>query len=258
MHWILQENIFKESAYDNLVDVLESAGIPYSVHKVVPFVGELTPVPQLTTENVICFGSYSMRHYAARKGWKPGVFDLEPFDFQQQLKHWDTEMLNWDSVIVPFGQAVVRGEKFIRPTTDSKVFAGRVMGEEEFAEWQKKVCVLEEDDGSSLTSDTLIQVGRTIQIYAEYRFWVVAGQVVCGSLYKRGNQVIYSDQVDQFYYDYVKKMIDIWHPHHAFCIDVCNTHLGPKIVEINTINSSGFYACNIPKLVAALEAHFGE
>lgn len=258
MHWILQDNIFKESAYDNLVDVLQRAGIPHSQHKVVPFVGELMPAPELDTSNVICFGSYSMRHYAKKMGWNPGVFDLEPFDFQQQVKHWDTEMLNWGSEIVLFGEAAVRGDKFIRPTTDSKVFAGRVIGEEEFADWQRKVCVLEEDDGSSLTKNTLIQVCPTIQIYAEYRFWVVRGEIVCASLYKRGDKVVYSDTVDQFYFDYVRQMVDVWCPHDAFCIDVCNTHLGPKIVEINTINSSGFYACNIPKLVAAMEHHFNE
>jgi hypothetical protein len=174
------------------------------------------------------------------------------------MKHWDTEMLNWDSVVVPFGEAKVQGHKFIRPINDSKVFAGRVIDEVEFADWQKKVCVLEEDDGSSLTKDTLIQVGRLMQIYAEYRFWVVGGEIVCASLYKRGDRVVYSDTVDQFYFDYVREMIDKWRPHDAFCIDVCNTHLGPKIVEINTINSSGFYACNIPKLVAALESNFGK
>lgn len=256
MHWILQENIFKESAYDNLIDVLQRMSVPYSVHKVVPFAGELLPEPKLDTNNVICFGSYSMRHYAARKGWTPGVFDLEPFDFTVQMKHWDTQMLNWGSEIVPFERAIVRGHKFIRPTTDSKVFAGHVINEEEFADWQRKVCVLKEDDGSSLTNETLIQVCPLIQIYAEYRFWIVRGEIVCASLYKRGNEVIYSDMVDKFYFDYVREMISMWQPHDAFCIDVCNSHLGPRIVEINTINSSGFYACNIPRLVEAMEYHF--
>ena len=258
MHWILQENIFKESAYDNLTDILQRMDIPYSIHKVVPFVGELVPAPNLDTDNVVCFGSYSMRHYAQKMGWTPGVFDLEPFDFQEQVKHWDTQLLNWGSEVITFGQANVRGHKFIRPTTDSKVFTGRVIDEEEFTDWQRKVCVLGEDDGSSLTKDTLIQVCPLIQIYAEYRFWVVKGKIVCASLYKRGDKVIYSDVVDESYFDYVRQMIDIWQPHDAFCIDVCNSHLGPRIVEINTINSSGFYACNIPKLVSAFEEAFGK
>ena len=61
-----------------------------------------------------------------------------------------------------------------------------------------------------------------------------------------------------------------WQPHDAFVIDVAevpNLHAlrhnldephWLKVVEINTLNSSGFYACNIPKLVMALETAFGD
>lgn len=44
MHWVLQNNIFREEAYDNLVEVLERFDIPYSEHRVIPFVGTLVPV----------------------------------------------------------------------------------------------------------------------------------------------------------------------------------------------------------------------
>lgn len=64
MHWILQNNIFNEDAYTVLEETLQRFGVPYSVHKVVPFVGDLLPEPELTTNNVICMGSYSMRHWA--------------------------------------------------------------------------------------------------------------------------------------------------------------------------------------------------
>lgn len=43
MHWLLQQNLFKESEWENLVSTLERFDIPYSVHKVIPFIGELEP-----------------------------------------------------------------------------------------------------------------------------------------------------------------------------------------------------------------------
>ena len=43
MHWILQNNIFNEAAFDTLVATLERFNIPYSIHKVIPFIGELEP-----------------------------------------------------------------------------------------------------------------------------------------------------------------------------------------------------------------------
>jgi hypothetical protein len=88
MHWILQNNIFSETGWDTLLATLERFGIEHSTHKVVPFVGELEPAPKLGHRNVICFGSYSMRHVARRENWTPGVFDLFEQDFQQQLLRW--------------------------------------------------------------------------------------------------------------------------------------------------------------------------
>ncbi|MEP1610351.1 MAG: hypothetical protein ABJL72_00345 [Roseobacter sp.] len=42
-----------------LSDALDRLEIPYSWHKVVPFIGELTPVPVIRDPNaVVMFGSY--------------------------------------------------------------------------------------------------------------------------------------------------------------------------------------------------------
>lgn len=74
MHWVLQENLFRENEWGNLVSTLERFEIPYSVHKVIPFIGELVPAVEPKNERVVCFGSYSMRHSAKKFGWTPGVF----------------------------------------------------------------------------------------------------------------------------------------------------------------------------------------
>ena len=47
-----------------------------------------------------------------------------------------------------------------------------------------------------------------------------------------------------------------WRPAEAFVLDVCDTPDGIKVVEINTINSAGFYAADVQKLVFALENAF--
>lgn len=260
MHWILQNNLFNEAAYQTLLDTLERMELPYSIHKVVPFVGELVPPPdELTHWNVICMGSYSLRHAADAYKWEPGVFDLEQEDFLVQKQHWGDHMLNADSRVAAFKDVDFEQElMFLRPTQDSKVFAGRVFTKEEFYEWKRKVVVLEEDYGNSLTKDTLIQFCEPKVIYAEYRFWVVKGKIVTKSLYKRGNTVMYSSDVDERFDEYVKARIAEWQPHDAFCIDVCDTPDGIKIVEINTLNSCGFYAADIPKLVQALEDAFND
>lgn len=296
MHWILQDNLFDEAAYQTLLDTLVRFNLPYSIHKVVPMIGgvvegieaapgeylggELIPEPELNHKNVICMGSYSMRHQAKKKIWTPGVFDLEPQTFEVQREKWGRHMLNYFSVVTRFEDAKfpfysicsthLEGDAdcerckagnfaelaFIRPIADSKVFAGAVFERQDFIDWQYKVCELGEDIGTSLTNDTLIQVAEPQVIHAEYRCWVVHGQIVTASLYKRGDRVYYSDEVDQEVLDYAQARVDEWQPHAAFCIDVCQTPNGMKVVEIGTLNSCGFYAANIPKLVMALEDGF--
>ena len=296
MHWILQSNLFKEEAFERLIETLERFNIPHSQHKVVPFVGTLIPVdgapglddidayadPMLAklTGPVICMGSYSMRHSAKKYNWTPGVFDLmEAGSFDNCMKHWGHVMLNADSAVVPFSAASwPAGEKrFIRPTDDSKYFAGKVIEANEFLDWQRNVCVLKLDYGNSLKPDTLIQVARLKKIYAEYRCWVVKGRIITMSLYKRGDTVVYQNmdgELGREARDFANTVLrshdggmDIrmiasnvfgWHPAEAFCLDVCDTSEGWKVVEVNTLNACGFYAANLTSLVLALEQSFNK
>jgi ATP-grasp domain, R2K clade family 3 len=48
-------------------------------------------------------------------------------------------------------------------------------------------------------------------------------------------------------------MVDKYQVADAFVIDVCIANDQLQIVEINNINSAGFYDCNMFKLIEALE-----
>lgn len=253
MHWILQTNLFREPEWDQLVGALTRFRIPHSVHKVVPFIGELVPATAPENDRVVCFGSYSLRHAAVRHGWNPGVYDLFSHDFVAQKAAWGERLLNFDSNVVAFRDARLPEDAFVRPIDDSKYFAGRVFSPEEFHAWQHQVCNLNLDFGTSLTPDTMIQVCVPKPIHAEYRFWIVGGRIVTKSLYKRGHRVVYSPEVDERLDGFVRDAVADWQPHRAFVIDVCDTPDGPRIVEINTLNSAGFYAGDVQKIVLALE-----
>lgn len=266
LHWVLSGNIFNEAAWEELLITLQRFDIPFSEHKVVPFVGELLPDPpaDLNGGNVIVIGPYSMRHIAKKKGWKPGSFDLEPYDFRQQLEKWGEHMLNHDSQVVAFKDAhwTDNEPRFIRPINDSKNFSGKMFEWDEFRDWQRNVVDLNLDYGNSLTSDTLIQLARPKKIFAEYRCWVVKGKIVTISRYKFGWTVAYDNMdggsIGDLVREYAQARVDEWQPLDAFVIDVCDTPDGFKIVEINTINSCGFYACDMQKLVMAIQENFSE
>jgi hypothetical protein len=254
MHWILHDHFFSGGSWEALVATLDRLDLSYSVHAVTPMTGELRPKPALAHQNVVCFGSYSMRHVAAENSWAPGVFDFAANDFAQQRDRWGEHLLNFDSVVSALQEAVIRGERmFVRPTNDSKVFAGRIFTADEFADWRKSVCGRDASAGSSLRPETQIQLSVPKTIHAEYRFWVVKGIPVTQSLYRRGGLAALSNETDERLVDFVQARIQEWVPHETFVMDVCDTDDGIKIVETNTLNSSAFYAADILRLVMALE-----
>jgi ATP-grasp domain, R2K clade family 3 len=257
MHWILQEGFHNEAGWEALIDALERFDLPYSVHHVIPAVGVLVPEPQLTHANVICIGSYSMRHAAARNGWKPGVFDLVAHDFDAQHAHWGEHMLNAGSTVSTIQEARFVGDRmFVRPSRDTKQFSGRVFSADEFGAWRSGICDPAAARQSSLSPDTEVQLSRPVSIQAEYRCWVVGGEIVTQSLYRRGRQVVYSSDVDERVTRFVEHRLAEWLPHEAFVIDACDSELGMKIVELNTLNASAFYAADLQRLVTALEGRF--
>ncbi len=253
MHWIIQENLFNEAEWTQLPATFERFGIPYSIHKVIPFVGELVPEPIPKVEKVICLGSYSMRHTAAKYGWRPGVYDIYDQTFLVQRGEWGERMLNHDSYVIPFKDARLSIDSFMRPIDDSKYFAGRVFTPDEVEDWRHKVVDLGDDYGTRLSGETLVQICQPKIILCEYRYWVVDGKIVTRSGYKRGGRVFYWDAIDSRIDDFVNECISIWQPHDAFVIDVCETPDDLKIVEINTINAAGFYAGNIQSIILSLE-----
>lgn len=253
MRWIIQENLYNETGFHDLLRALDMIGSPYSVHKVVPFSHELIPEPVIQPgERVIVCGAYTMTKIAAREGWSPGAYMNGNFEFEVQVDNWRSLMLNDESYVCRFDQVEKWYEPFfIRPTSDSKVFAGEVMYWEGFCEWRDRVLAL--DWEASLQPDTMVIVSRVKKILKEYRTWVIGGKIVTSSLYKEGNRVLYSTLVPDGVIEFANDCIKRWSPHDAYVLDIADTGDSYRIIEINCLNSAGFYAGNVGKIVQALE-----
>jgi len=253
MYWVLQENICNEEGMDNLFSILKNNEIPHSVHKVIPFIGEL--LPDIEVDNpVICMGSYSLWRVAERKGWTPGVFKIS--GIWDNMIAWQDKMLNYDSILCNFGDEDIRfpGDLFfIRPVADSKDFAGTVMSIKEFKEWQEKVVLLGEDDGSGLRSNTKIIISSPKNISKEIRYWIVDGRIVTSSYYVLGGKKSVKLPPDEESNVLVKWAIEKHQPNRAFVIDTAFSNGEWKIVETNCFNAAGFYNADISRIVAAIE-----
>jgi hypothetical protein len=258
MHWVLQDNVFGEEGWDSLVVYLTRFGIPFSCHKVIPFVGDLLPEPVVPDgENVIVMGSYSMALYAQKMGWTPGSFANDNHEFQVQLAHWGDEMVNATAEVLPYHMLEERTTPFfIRPVDDTKSFPGTVMDWQEYCEWRDRILALEPEDNSLINEETMVMVSPLVKIYREYRLWVVDGEIVTASLYKEGTRVRYDDTVEGRVLMYAAQFVgpNQWQPARAYCLDIFDTEHGLKIGEVNNINSAGFYKADMQKLVYALES----
>jgi len=282
MHWILQNNIYSEEGFEALTTALERCGLTYSVHKAVPFVGELDPDPVIPEgARAIVMGSYSMARHAVKRGWKPGAF-LDNLDFEIQRQHWGERMFNFDARVYPFAQVPFQEKPFfLRPVGDSKAFTGWVTDWGEYTKFRDGVIRLPETADpindplgiNLLTVDTPVMVCPKKEIYSETRTWIVndspgynkedrglamrlGHRVVTASGYKVGTIKRYTppEMVDKRITDFAHECAQIWAPNDAFVLDVADTPDGLKIMEVNNLNSAGFYKGDMNKLVMALES----
>jgi hypothetical protein len=255
MHWILQNNIWKEEGRYELEEALGQLRIPYSIHRL-DARDQLVPAPHVREKHVIAMGSYALRKAAAEHGWNPGIFDLEGRDFVLQRQHWGCHLLNHDARQQAFRDVQFREarELFIRPIGDSKVFNGAVYTKLDFLRWRADIYANPGDGLTRVSLDTPVLTCSPKQILAEYRYWIVAGRIATRSLYRRGGRLISSPEVDPRIDIFAVARAKEWQPHEAFVLDVCETPEGLRIVEINTVNRAGIYAGNVWNLVTAVEA----
>jgi hypothetical protein len=166
-------------------------------------------------------------------------------------------MLNGDGHVINFGDKVPFDDEyfFARPTLDSKVFTGKVYSQKAWADYTN-LC---EDNNlvKVISKDTQVLVSPAKHIQQEVRCWAVGGKIVTASSYKIGTRIVYTNYDNEYYFvDFAQKMIDKYQPAEAFVIDIALADDKLSVIEINNINSAGFYDCNINKLIESLENHF--
>jgi hypothetical protein len=266
MHWVIQTNIYAEEGFDALIAALKRFELPFTLVKVVPFVGDLEAVEgELPAEgaNAIVMGSYSLARVAKQRGWKPGAF-LDNLDFEIQREHWGKRMLNHDAVITTFDNVQFQREPFFfRPVHDTKAFTGMVIDWGYYENWRDSLRRLPETldpvndplGVNLLTKDTPVMVCSKKEIHSETRFWVINGKPITWSGYKVGTRKRYlpPEYVDTFLQGYVEGTASVWSPNKAYVLDVAMAEDRPRIVEVNNLNSAGWYKADLQKLVHALE-----
>ncbi len=252
MYYIIQKNTFNEPNYINLINAIERNNLSYEIVDVLPFVEDFDFLTN--RKDVFCFGAVKMSRLAKKYDWNPGSLLNENHDYRIYSKYYKDNLLNWDSKIQKFDEPIDIDLFFARPCEDTKTFTGKIFSIQEWNEFKKR-----HNDGkytSSLNSDTAIQISSVKDITKEFRFWIVNGEVITGSLYRMGSWINYSENVDDGALEFCKKMVKIYTLADAFVMDICEVDGDYKIIECGCINSAGFYKANMSKLIESLENYW--
>jgi len=278
MLWIVQRDLWEEAGYVAFIDALDRLDIEYLIIKPIPFTNKILPAdfdsfaqdiseaeePYIdTTQDIMAFGATSLTRIAKARGWYPGTYMNENFTYEKWSEGFGLEnILNPDSIVQPLGEyfdlSDFEGSNvFVRPVLDSKTFNGEVKSKYDFKDWQQSIKFMEEFmtdelvDIPMLNKDTVIAVAGAKKIYSEYRLFIVNNKVVTASQYQLGGELVTTADIDSHVLWFAAGMIQTWVPAAAYVMDIADTPDGLKVIEINNINSSGFYAADSQKIIMA-------
>lgn len=277
INWIIDKYLFDE--YESkLVDAITASGANmcfYDEMRCCSFQDWVTKCFK-QDEIVIFHGSLQHGRQISHLPLYPGVFftNIDNYECYKYYGYYGNNLLNNKYLMMGLNDVVRqksnimqmipsygfadRGQEykiFIRPSNGYKTFAGQLISVNNI---EKEIQSIKNSYGG-VDPDTLVLLSSVQNIKEEYRFVIVNGKVITGSLYmdelNRKDLKPYYDRpiCDGEAFTFATKMASIYQPDKAFTIDVCKTDNGVyKLLEINSFNCASMYGADYGKVVEAV------
>ena len=255
VHWLIQANQRDALAVSGTCEALDDMGTPWHLVTLQPFAPEIPPVPALPAGvPVVCYGPGFVPRTLNHPHLRPGIFfDDAAFRWSAFQTHWAELMLSQDGRVLPLGEALevlarlAPGERrFVRPDEDSKAFDGGLHDHASLAAATAKARV---------TPATPVVLASPTPVDAEWRTFVVGGEVVAASVYRREGRPAAQGYVPDAVIDLALESVRRWAPASAVCVDMARSGERYGVVEANCINAARFYAANGRRILQALTEH---
>lgn len=254
MKILLQKNIWNEYGYDVFCQALVDADIECQLVGVIPFTDEFTEHIDFVPDLV--FGSGRFVNICRSKNFPtfPSFGPIEPNLIP--LHHW----INGEGHSVKWKDIKINSPKFIKPFTE-KFFTGLLVeSQEDLDKVQLATSFIENED------DELVWIADPKAIKIEVRFFVLYGEIVTGSIYKingvGNHQALNYDHpawkaCQDILSDWEREdcSLKICRPDtiDGFVIDLGLVDNEWKVVELNNLNSAGFYRCDTDAIVRRIK-----
>lgn len=251
--WAVQTNLTNEDDVAKIDHACRKNCVEFLTYRIRPFSEDLPDIP--TDRPVIFYGSTGCTTKIGLSGkWKPGVWSIgTDWTFA-----YGGDLLNADAKCMTL-QRFCENKKensdyFIRPLRDDKLFSGMLISGAEVEKWYEE---LKGVYGKELLESQIL-VASPKNVPFEWRMFMVGGKVSTGSHYRRRGELdVYKSTPDQLVDFCENTLARRYAPAMVYVLDVCWYEEGYKLVEVNGMNSSGFYASDVGKLVGDIGALYG-
>lgn len=192
---------------------------------------------------VLVYGSVPwMKAFASSRRFGAQVaFDPRSFAASTWAPIFGAAAVNGDGLLVSASgvpDILAGGAKHLRPDKEDKAFTGAVYDAMTWADL-------------GIDPDVQVWVASPKKIHAEFRTWVVGGNVVDTTQYRKDGGNVRIHVEDKAIAESVQGLVGIYSPHRNFVIDTAITGDGLQVLEFNSIHCSGFYAADIERVLSA-------
>jgi hypothetical protein len=281
--WLIEADVFEDNT-DKLIQTLKDKNYKYHILKYVPFDDDLADRCLKIygpDECVIFYGSLNFGKKLRKLPWVPGVYlNEKAFECTSYYPILGPHIVHSNYVMLPYGDLIRRKDDlytyfnddkiFIRPNSGNKQFTGMVVEKYNFDDCVKLAGFYD------VEPDLLVVVSNVCKLDQEWRFVIVDGKVISGSLYrdwskpekispgsvtrdyvlmnsyKRIEECFTGEFImhDKYAWNAAQNCADKYNPDHCWTIDVAKTMKGTyEILEVGCFSCAGMYGNNLEIIV---------
>jgi len=251
IRWILQEDIFKENL-DPLRQAILRSGALCDIIKYKPFGSGNYANFLHESEPTVVHGSLELVGQIRREN--PSIIpcgwcNLEGLKCCAYYSYLGRYLVNADYTFLPlreFDRLFTGHSVFVRPDGGNKLFSGHVpnwIGRD--FDYTTQFC----------QPETMVVCSSIKRIDEEWRFVASKDGIVTGCKYMQDGDLCIREGVNTEAYQMAEKVVKNrygWCPDPLYTIDIArydDDHFG--LMEINSFSCSGFYVCDVDKIVEA-------
>jgi hypothetical protein len=255
MKYVIQDNL--TSQLEEIKPAIAKHNLPCVYVKIIPFTTDIICDEPLEGIDYLPYGSTSLTNITHKLGWKGQYFNPDTFNTEVWLDNRDDMLNTMYPIAILDAIPWLRKQKpdsewFIRPAEDLKSFSGQVIEAFKCAEWLEGAMECASSGVSQLMPDTYVSISHPKHIQAEFRWFVVGGQVISGSMYHLHGRLVKQRVTDDKMTKEAQELADKWLPMPCCVMDLALVDDVVKVVEFNTINSTGFYDHDVEKILVEL------